>query len=59
MRDDDFDDLPETHLDDEDYDEFLAREFDQDGRLKDGPPVTKFLIGAIVMLVLLMLLLWW
>ena len=57
--DEDYDDVPETHLDDEDYDEFLAREFDEDGRLRDGPPVTRFLIMAIVLLALLMVLLFW
>ena len=57
--DDDFDDIPDTHLDDEAYAEFLAREFDGDGRLKDGPPVTRFLIMAIVLLALLMFILFW
>ena len=37
--DDDFDDLPETHLDDEEYEEFLKREMDPGGRLREGPPV--------------------
>lgn len=53
------DDFPETHLDDEDYDDFLAREFDPDGRLRDGPPVTRFLIMAIVLLALTLFLLFW
>lgn len=51
------DEYPDTHLDDDAYDEFLQREFDADGRLKDGPPVTRFLILAIVLLACLMLIL--
>lgn len=55
----DFDDIPETHLDDEDYEAFLEREFDADGQLRDGPPVTRFLLIAIVMLALLVFILFW
>ena len=59
MGGDDFDDLPETHLDDEDYDDFLAREFDDDGGLRGDPPVTRFLILLIVLLALLIVILFW
>ncbi len=52
----DADDLPSTHLDDEAYDEFLAREFDRDGRLQDAPPIARILVGLIVLLVLVALL---
>ena len=46
--DDDFDDLPSTHLDDEAYDEFLKREMDGQGRLRDGPPIGWILVVLIV-----------
>lgn len=49
--DDDFDDLPQTHLDDEAYEEFLERELDGSGRPRGLPPV------AIVILVLAVLVL--
>jgi len=61
-EDDDFgegldaEDLPSTHLDDEAYDTFLAREFDREGRLQSGPPVTRILLGLIVLLALVALL---
>ena len=48
---DDFDDLPQTHLDDEAYEEFLMRELDGSGRLRGMPPV------AIVLVVLAILVL--
>ena len=48
---DDFDDLPQTHLDDEAYEEFLKRELDGSGRQRSLPPV------AIVILVLVVLVL--
>lgn len=35
--DDDSDDYPGTHLDDDAYDEFLAKEFDRKGGLREGP----------------------
>lgn len=34
-----FDDLPLTHLDDEQYEEFVRRELDAGGRPRNGPPV--------------------
>lgn len=49
--DDDFDDLPQTHLDDEAYEEFLQRELDGAGRPRGIPPV------AVVILVLAVLVL--
>ena len=55
----DEDDVPDTHLDDDDYEDFLAREFDDEGHVKDGPPVTRFLLMAIALLALLMFLLFW
>jgi hypothetical protein len=56
IEDEDFDDYPSTHLDDEDYDDYLAREFDEGGGLRDGPQVTKFIVLAIVALVVVILL---
>jgi hypothetical protein len=49
----DDDDLPSTHLDDDDYDEFLAREFDREGGLRGELPVVRILLGIIVILVIL------
>ena len=48
---DDFDDLPQTHLDDDAYEEFLKRELDGAGRFRGVPPV------AVVILVLAVLVL--
>lgn len=48
---DGFDDFPETELDDEDYDEFVAREFDPDGALK-GEPRVAWVIGLAIVLLL-------
>ncbi len=48
---DDFDDLPGTHLDDEAYEAFLKRELDGSGRPRGVPPV------AIVIVVLAVLVL--
>jgi hypothetical protein len=42
--DEEFDDLPETSLDDEEYDRYVADEFDRSGRLRDGPPVGLILL---------------
>ena len=50
-EDDDFDDLPQTHLDDEAYEEFLQREMDGAGRPRGVPPV------AVVILVLVVIIL--
>ena len=46
--DDDFDDLPQTHLDDEAYEEFLERELDAQGNVRGTPPVTVILLVLIV-----------
>ena len=46
---DDFDDLPQTHLDDEAYEAFLKREMDADGNVRDTPPVTLILVVLIVL----------
>ncbi len=52
VDDDDGDfDEPETHLDDDAYEEFVAREFRGDGAVRGDPP-----IGAIVLLIVLSLL---
>lgn len=48
---DDFDDLPQTHLDDDAYEEFLKRELDDAGNFRGVPPV------AVVILVLAVLVL--
>ena len=47
---DDADDFDEAgiDLDDDAYDEFVAREFDRDGQLRDGPPVGRWIAAAIV-----------
>lgn len=55
-RDDDdddeaFDDLPSTHLSDEDYEQFLASELDAEGRVKGDPPVTALLLGLVAVIV--------
>ena len=47
--DDDFDDLPQTHLDDEAYEAFLERELDAQGNVRGTPPVTRILIVLIVL----------
>jgi len=47
-----FDDFPETHLGDEEYEEFQRRNFDTQGRLRDGPPVTRILLVLIALLLL-------
>jgi len=52
MSESDFDDYPETHLDDDEYDEFVASEFDDKGRLKGTPPVP-LIIGLIVVAILM------
>ncbi len=56
---DDFDDLPSTSLDDDAYDEFLAREFDADGHPRDERSITRFILLAIVVLAVAMVLLFW
>lgn len=48
--DEDFDE-PFTHLDDEDYEEFVGRTFGRDGKERGDPP-----IGKILLLVLLAIL---
>lgn len=42
-----------THLDDDEYEEFLAKEFDADGRLKGDPRVGWFIGLGIVLLAVL------
>ena len=46
-----FDDFPDTHLDDEEYGEFLEREFDAEGNLK-GEPRVAWAIGLAIVLLL-------
>ena len=55
--DDDFDDLPETHLDDDAYDDFLSREFDAEGHVRGEPRVGRFILMVIVALAIVALLL--
>jgi hypothetical protein len=50
-----FDDLPSTHLDDDEYDAFLARELDAEGRVRGEPRVTLWLGVGIAVLVILAL----
>jgi len=45
----DFDDLPETHLEEDDYDDFVRREFDADGGLRGPLPVTLLLLVLIAL----------
>lgn len=47
--DDGFDDLPQTHLDDEAYEEFLARELDGSGRPRTVPPVAVVIVVLVVL----------
>ena len=49
VTDDDFDDLPQTHLDDEAYEEFLKRELDGTGRPRGVPPVAIILVVLVVL----------
>lgn len=44
-------DLPSTHLDDEEYDAFLQRELDAEGRVRGMPPVT-FILIVLILIVL-------
>ena len=53
MTDDDF---PGTHLDDDEYDAFLAREVDAEGRAKGDPPIVRYV--ALVVLALVILAVW-
>ena len=46
---DDADDYPQTHLDDDAYDEFLQKEFDSQGRLKGDPRVAAWIVVLIVL----------
>ena len=50
-----FDDVPELELDDEDYEAFLARELDPDGRIKGDPPVGRIILIVLVCLLVLAL----
>jgi hypothetical protein len=55
--DDAFDDVPETHLGDEAYEEFVSSELDSEGRVRGDPPVTmvivllSFLVLAVALLI--------
>jgi hypothetical protein len=51
-----FDDVPATHLADDEYDEFVAAEFDSEGREKRDPPVTAILLGLTVVILVVWLL---
>ena len=51
---DGFDDFPVTHLEDEEYDEFLSKEFDGDGRLR-GEPRVRWVIGLAIVLLLVLI----
>ena len=54
-EDDGFDDVPATHMEDAEYEEYVASEFDAKGREKSAPPVTAVLIG----LTAAILVVWW
>lgn len=47
------DDYPDTHLDDEEYEAFLDREFDAQGRAKGDPPIARYVALAVLALVVL------
>lgn len=51
----DDDDFPSTHMEDDEYDAFVARELDSEGGLRGDPPVTRIIVGAVVLLVVLAL----
>ena len=51
----DDDDFPSTHLDEDEYEEFLEREFDREGGLRDELPVGRIILGIVVLLVVLAL----
>jgi hypothetical protein len=53
VRADDGDDFPSTHLEDDDYDDFLAREFDREGGLRGELPVVRIILGIVVLLLVL------
>ncbi len=53
----DGDDLPSTHLDDDEYDEFLEREFDADGGLRGEPPVPRIILGIVLLVIVFALML--
>ncbi len=55
-EDDGFDDFPATHLEDEEYAEFLSQEFDAEGHLRGEPRVGRAIGLVIVVLVILFLL---
>ena len=46
--DDGFDDIPATHMEDDEYEQFVAGEIDSKGRVKGDPPVTAILLGLTV-----------
>jgi hypothetical protein len=50
---DDFDDLPSTHLEDDEYEAFLRRELDAEGRPRESLPVTAILVALIVVVLAL------
>jgi len=50
------DDYPNTHLDDDEYEAFLASEFDGQGRVKGDPPIARYV--ALVVLALIVLAVW-
>jgi hypothetical protein len=47
------DDYPDTQLDDDEYEAFLAREFDSQGRAKGDPPIGRYVAFAVVALIVL------
>ena len=49
----DDDDLPSTHLDDDDYEAFLEREFDSAGGLRGELPVARIIVGIVAILLVL------
>lgn len=53
---DGFDDVPQTHFSDEDYDRFVAENLDAQGRPKGDPPVTAILLGLTAAILLVYLL---
>jgi hypothetical protein len=54
--DDGFDDIPATHMGDEEYDAFIASEIDAKGRVKGDPPVTAIILGITAAILLVWIL---
>ncbi len=52
-EDEDFDDLPSTHLDDDAYEDFVTRELDAEGAPRAAPPVTAVILILVALVLAL------